>query len=60
MTQFLSFFFIKLKKFFLKKTPFTIYRQMQLDELIPNITLVLHEKNVLFSKTGIWAQKPRF
>jgi hypothetical protein len=33
---------------------------MQLDELIPNITLVLHQNDVLFAKIGIWSQKPRF
>jgi hypothetical protein len=36
-------FLHKAQKNFFKKTPFTIYRQMQLDELIPNITLVLHD-----------------
>jgi hypothetical protein len=33
---------------------------MQLDQLIPNITLVLHQNDAFFIKTGIWNQKPGF
>ncbi len=53
-------FLHKGQKIFFKKTPFTIYRQMQLNELIHNIALVLHQNNVLLLKTGIRAQKHRF
>jgi len=33
---------------------------MQLDELIPNITLVLLQNDAVLAKIGIWGQKPRF
>jgi len=33
---------------------------MQLDELNLNITLLLHQNDALFPRTGIWPQKPGF
>jgi len=33
---------------------------MQLDELIPNITLLLNQNDALLPKIGIWGQKFRF
>ena len=33
---------------------------MQLDELIPNITSVLRQNNILFPKIAIKTQKPGF
>jgi hypothetical protein len=48
------------QKIFFGKPIVTIYGPMQPDELIPNITSVLHQNNVLFSKIAIRTQKPGF
>ncbi len=48
------------QKIFFKKPIFTIYGPMQLDELIPNITLVLRQNVCLFSKPAIPGPKPGF
>jgi hypothetical protein len=39
---------------------FFVYGSMQLNELIPNITLVLHKNDVLVSETEISGQKLGF
>jgi hypothetical protein len=40
---------------------FFVYGSMQLNELIPQISLVFHKKDVLIStKTGLSEQKPGF
>jgi hypothetical protein len=46
--------------FFLPKILTIIYGSMQLDELIPNSTLVLLQNVCLFSKPAIPGQKPGF
>jgi hypothetical protein len=51
--SFFKLFLHKGQKLFFKKALYIVYRSMQLDELVPNITLVLHQKNALFAKTGI-------
>jgi len=48
------------ENFFFEKTLFIVYGSMQLDELIPNITLVLHQNHAFFIKTRIWGQKSGF
>ena len=48
------------QKTFFKIPVFTIYGPMQLDELIPNITLVLLQNDAVLAKIGIWGQKSRF
>jgi hypothetical protein len=48
------------QKMFFRKPVFTIYGPTQLDELIPNITSVLHQNNFLFLKIAIRTQKPGF
>jgi hypothetical protein len=48
------------QNFFFKKMVFIIYDSMQLDAVIPNIALVLHQNDLLFPKIGIWGQKSQF
>jgi hypothetical protein len=60
MIQFFNLFLSKGQKLFFQINAFFGYGSMQLNELISNITLVLHKNDVLLSKMGFQAKNLGF